>query len=163
MIHFICLGNPLHADDGFGAVMAHRLGRLRWPEDIRVLDGTAKVSPLTLFEGCGRAIIVEALPQHLGAPGEILRLPAEHYSGHAPDQFSGGTATLLAAVRRLITPLPALEVMGPVSCCRMPFAPGLSPLVLAASLTMTACLAAEFGGVSCGSRRPGADRERSAL
>lgn len=153
VIHLICLGNPLHADDGFGAAMAHRLARLRWPDEVRVLDGTTKGSPLSLFENCRRAIIVESLPRRLGTPGEILRLPAEQYRGHAPDQFSGGTRALLAAVRRMVSPLPAMEVTGPVSCCRLPFAPGLTPLVLAASLTLTARLAAEFGGVARGRRR----------
>lgn len=163
MINLICLGNPQHADDGFGAAMAHRLGRLRWPRNVRILDGTTTASPLALFEHCHHAILLESLPRRLGIPGEILRLPAEHYRGHPPDQFSGGTAALLAAVRRLITPLPVMEVMGPVSRCRLPFAPGLSPLVLVASITMTAVLAAELGGVMPARRRNVADRECSAF
>ncbi|MCR6630888.1 MAG: hypothetical protein NVV74_13040 [Magnetospirillum sp.] len=63
---------------------------------------------------------------------------------------------MLAAVRRTISPLPAMEVLGPVSCLRMPFAPGLSPLVLAATQTVAALLAREFGGI----RR---DRRRGAV
>lgn len=146
MIHLICLGNALHADDGFGAAMIHRLNRLNWPEDVRVLDGTGKTSPPALFENCRRAIIIESLPQRLGVPGEILRLDGETYRGHPPDQFSGGTGAMLAAVRRLVDPLPTMEVIGPVACNRLPFAPGLSPLLMAASFTLTAMLAAEFGG-----------------
>lgn len=146
VIHLICLGNSLHADDGFGAAMIHRLDRLRWPDDVRVLDGTGKTSPLALFENCHRAIIIESLPRRLGAPGEILRLDGATYRGHPPDQFSSGTGTMLAALRRLVDPLPAMEVIGPVACNRLPFAPGLSPLLMAASFTLTAILAAEFGG-----------------
>lgn len=153
MIHLICLGNPLHADDGFGAVMAHRLNRLEWPDRVRVMDGTGKTSPLALFENCRRAVIIEAVPRHLGAPGEIVRLNGDTYQGHPPDQFSGGTASVLATVRRLVAPLPAMEVIGPVACNRLPFAPGLSPLTMAATLSLTAMLAAEFGGKASGRRR----------
>lgn len=153
MIHLICLGNSLHADDGFGAVMAHRLSRLQWPNRVRVLDGTGKASPLPLFENCRLAVIIEALPQRLGAPGEILRLDGDTYQGHPPDQFSNGTGSILTAVRRLVTPLPAIKVIGPVACNRLPFAPGLSPLTMAASLTLTAMLATEFGGKAAGHRR----------
>lgn len=148
MIHLICLGNPLHSDDGLGAVMAHRLGRLHWPDNVRILDGTGKTSPVPLFENCSRAIVLEALPRRMGHPGEILRVDGASYRGHPPDQFSGGTNAVLAAVRRLINPLPQIEVMGAVAASRLPFAPGLTPLVLAASHTLTVRLAAEFGGVT---------------
>lgn len=153
MIHLICLGNPLHADDGFGAAMIHRLNRLKWPERVRVLDGTGKTSPLALFENCRHAIVIESLPRRLGVPGEILRLDGDSYRGHPPDQFSGGTGAILAAARRLVDPMPSLEVIGPVACNRLPFAPGLSPLLLAASITLTAMLAAEFGGKVMGRPR----------
>lgn len=148
MIHLICLGNPLHADDGFGAAMAHRLGRLAWPEHVRVLDGTGTASPLPLFHDCRHAIVLEALPRRLGVAGEILRLNGASYRGHPPDQCDGGTNAILAAARRLVSPLPRIEVMGPVAACRLPFAPGLTPLVLAASITLTTRLAMEFGGVA---------------
>lgn len=153
MIHLICLGNPLHADDGFGSAMIHRLNRLKWPERVRVLDGTGKASPFALFENCHRAIIIESLPRRLGAPGEILRLDGDTYRGHPPDQFSGGTGAILAAARRMMDAMPPLEVMGPVACNRLPFAPGLSPLLMAASITLTAMLAAEFGGKAAGRPR----------
>lgn len=146
VIHLICLGNPLHADDGFGAAMFLRLNRLRWPDDVRVLEGIGSSGPLAPFENCHRAIIIESLPRRLGVPGEILRLDGDSYRGHPPDQFNGGTGTVLAAVRRLVNPLPAMEVIGPVTRSRLPFAPGLSPLLMAASVTLTAMLAAEFGG-----------------
>lgn len=153
MIHIICLGNPLHTDDGFGAAMAYRLGRLEWPDGVRVLDGTGSTSPLPLFENCRRALIVEALPRRLGMPGEILRLDGATYKGHPPDEFTGGTSALLALVRRRVDPRPSLEVMGPVATSRLPFAPGLSPLTMAAAHTMTTLLAAEFGGRTTRRRR----------
>jgi hydrogenase maturation protease len=153
VIHFICLGNPLHADDGFGSAIGHRLRRLHWPHNVRILDATGSLPPLPMFEQCRRAIILESLPRHLGVPGQILRLDAEHYSGHPPDPLTTGTGALLACVRRTVSPLPAMEVMGPVTSLRIPFAPGLSPLVLAASYSVAAALAAEFGGVVRRGRR----------
>lgn len=152
VIHLICLGNPLHADDGFGAVMAHRLGRMTWPDHVRILDGTGKTGLQSLFDNCRHAIVLEALPRKLGAPGEILRLDGATYGGHPPDQFNGGTGAILAAARRSVPQLPPIEVMGPVAVCRTPFAPGLTPLVLAASITLTTRLTAEFGGVAPGRR-----------
>ncbi len=146
MIHLICLGSPLHADDGFGTAMAHRLGKLIWPDHVRVLDGSGRFGPLDLFEHCRLAVVLEALPAHLGTPGEILRLDGDQYRGHPPDRFRSGSAALLAAVRRMAV-APRIEVTGPVSACRRPFAPGLSPLVQAACQTLTVRLAAEFGGM----------------
>lgn len=147
MIHLICLGNPLHADDGFGAAMAHRLAAMTWPETVRILDGTARISPVTLFENCHHAVVIESLPRRLGTPGEILRLDGAGYRGHPPDQFNGGTAAVLAAVRRQPSGGPSVEVMGPVVASRLPFAPGLTPLVMAAAHSLTVRLAQEFGGV----------------
>ena len=74
MIHLICLGNALHADDGFGAALAHRLGALVWPDNIRVLNGSGRFGPVDLFEHCRLALVLEAVPAHFGAPGEIVRL-----------------------------------------------------------------------------------------
>jgi hydrogenase maturation protease len=153
VIHLICLGNPLHADDGFGSAMGHRLRRLEWPGNIRVLDATGSKAPLPMFEQCRRAIVLESLPRHLGTPGQVLRLDGEEYAGHEPDPLTSGTGGLLSTVRRTVSPLPAIEVMGPVTCLRVPFAPGLSPLVMAATYSITAMLAAEFGGVSRRGRR----------
>ena len=146
MIHLICLGNALHADDGFGAAMAHRLRALLWPDNIRVLNGSGRFGPVDLFEHCRLAVVLEAVPPHFGAPGEIVRLDGACYQGHPPDNFRAGTGALLAAVRAMAAP-PQMLVMGPVAICRRPFAPGLSPLVQAACQTMTVMLAAEFGGM----------------
>lgn len=146
MIHLICLGNALHADDGFGAAMAHRLGALAWPDHIRVLNGSGRFGPIDLFEHCRLALVLEAVPAHFGAPGEIVRLDGATYQGHPPDNFRAGTGALLAAVRAMAAP-PRILVAGPVALCRRPFAPGLSPMIQAACQTMTVMLAAEFGGI----------------
>lgn len=156
MIHLICLGNALHADDGFGAAMAHRLAALAWPDDVRVLNGSGRFGPVDLFEHCRLALVLEAVPAHLGAPGEIVRVDGASYLGHPPDNFRAGTGALLAAVRNMAG-APRLEVMGPAAVCRRPFSPGLSPLVLAAAQSLTVRLAAEFGGV-----RPGRSRRMTA-
>lgn len=153
MIHLICLGSPLHADDGFGAAMAWRLGRLEWPAGIRVLDGT-NASPLPLFEHCHHAIVLHVLPPEMGEPGQVLRLDADAMPNLDP--LGGGLAPVLAAVRRVMQPAPRLEVLGPVAALRKPFSPGLSPLAMAAVGTATALLAADMGGSPRRGRRRGA-------
>lgn len=145
MIHLICLGNPLHADDGFGAAVAHRLGGLEWPSSIRAIDGS-KGGGVALFEGCSRAIALQAFPSACGIAGQILRFGPGGFPSDPVGAFGSGTATLLASVARIVRPIPQIEVLGPVTALAIPFSPGLSPLVAAAVETVTAMLARELGG-----------------
>jgi hydrogenase maturation protease len=153
VIHLVCLGSPLHADDGFGAVMAARLTSLDWPAHVRLLDGTA-CSPLPLFDNCRHAILLAALPPESGSPGQVLRLDASALP--SVDPMGTSLANLVAAVRRVLPKPPSMEVMGPVAALRKPFSPGLSPLVMAAVGTATAMLTADLGGSPHRGRRRGA-------
>lgn len=143
-MHLICVGNPLHGDDGFGAALYHHLARLDWPLGVRVFDAT-RDSALPMFEQCAHALVLDVLPPNFGAPGEIIRLNDAAYPPSAMGMLSGGTATLLAAVRRIVVPAPMVEILGPVATRRVPFSPGLSPLVAAAVETVTAMLVREYG------------------
>lgn len=145
MIHLICLGNALHSDDGFGTALYYTLSRLDWPVGVRVLDGTGRHGGLTLFEHCERAIVLEALPPCCGAPGQVVRLADTDYP-QEPQGMAVGTGPLLAAVRRIIHPAPQVELLGPVSVSRIPYSPGLTPLVAAAVETVVAMLVKELGG-----------------
>jgi len=152
LIHLICLGNPLHSDDGFGSAIHYTLSRMEWPVDVRVLDGTGRHGGLPLFEHCDRAIVLEALPPSLGVPGQVARCADTDYP-QEPQGMAVGTGPLLAAVRRIIQPAPQVELLGPVSVSRIPYSPGLTPLVAAAVGTVTAMLVKELGGRRRGKRR----------
>lgn len=144
MIHVICLGNPLHGDDGFGAAVYRQLAPLAWPGEVRVFDAAAEGGPLKLFKGCDRALLIDALPPGSGQGGEIRRL--DDYPADPLGPMGTGTATMLAAARRTILPMPDLEILGAVAIHCTPFHPGLSPLVAAAAETVAVMVAKELGG-----------------
>jgi hydrogenase maturation protease len=93
-VHVVCFGNAWHGDDGFGQHVLRRL-----PPGIRAFDaGTAGLNALGYFEGCEKAVIVDAV--RTGAPvGTVHRLrpreldASDHFSLH---EF--GVGTVLAAV-----------------------------------------------------------------
>ena len=143
MIHLICLGNPAHGDDGFGPSVFQRLARFQWPAMVRVLDASASGGAVALFAGCDKAVVVDALPPGSGRPGQILRLP--DYPHDPQGAAAGGGAGILRTVRRTISPLPDIEVIGAVAVCCRPFQAGLSPLVMAACESVSTLLCREYG------------------
>lgn len=144
MIHVICLGNPLHGDDGFGPAVYRHLSPLAWPQDVRVFDAAAEGGAVDLLRHCLRALVIDALPPDTGRGGEVLRLP--DYPPDPMGECGTGTAAILAAARRTIRPMPDLQVLGAVAIHCTPFHPGLSPLVAAAAKTVAAMVARELGG-----------------
>lgn len=144
VIHVICLGNPLHGDDGFGPAVYRQLSALSWPEHVRVFDAAAEGGALGLFRRCARAVVIDALPPGTGRGGEVLRLA--DYPDDPMGEHGTGTAAILAAARRTIAPMPELEILGAVAIRCAPFHPGLSPLVAAAAETVAAMVAKQFGG-----------------
>jgi hydrogenase maturation protease/hydrogenase 3 maturation protease len=146
MIHVICLGNPMHGDDGFGPAVFRRLDGMDWPMGIRVFDAAAQGGGVGLFRECSRAIAIDALPPGTGQPGEVLRL--RDYPDDPQGAAAGGVGGILAAVRRTIRPLPDVEIVGAVAICCRPFQPGLSPLVAAAVETVAVMLRRDLGGRS---------------
>lgn len=144
LIHVICLGNALHGDDGFGPAVYRQLSGLSWPADVRVFDAGAEGGVLPLFKACGTAMVIDALPPTSGGGGEILRLA--DYPADPMGERGTGTASILAAARRTISPMPELHVLGAVAIRCVPFHPGLSPLVAAAAETVAAMVAKELGG-----------------
>lgn len=92
----ICFGNAWHGDDGFGQHVLRRL-----PAGVTAFDaGTAGLNALGYFEGCDKAVIVDAV--RTGAPvGTVHRLlprdletPAGELSLHEL-----GVGAVLAALR----------------------------------------------------------------
>ena len=137
MIHVICFGNLWQGDDGFGIRVFERLcDRSDWPAYVKVFEaGTAGLAALGYFEGCRKAVIVDALKTG-GAPGRVRRLaldeievPDEAYSLHQL-----GVNHLLAAMTGAVTgrDLPEVVVIGAEAGEIDPFTDRLSPALEAA-------------------------------
>jgi hydrogenase maturation protease len=110
----VCFGNVLHGDDGFGQ---HVLRRLHERGDVAAVDaGTAGLSALPYFEGCVKAVLVDAVrtgarigtvhrlvPSDLESPGGEMSLhdlgvaspsgcssgPGPPAAGRRPDRSGG--------------------------------------------------------------------------
>ncbi len=93
-IHVLCFGNLLQGDDGFGIHVYRRLCTEALPPGVRVFDaGIAGLSALAHFDGCERAVVVDALADFGGGnEGRVHRLtltelapPVAAFSAHALD------------------------------------------------------------------------------
>jgi hydrogenase maturation protease len=95
-VHVVCFGNAWHGDDGFGQHVLRRL-----PADFPAFDaGTAGLNALGYFEGCDKAVIVDAV--RTGArPGTVHRLvPSDLESaGGELSLHELGVSAVLAALR----------------------------------------------------------------
>jgi hydrogenase maturation protease len=94
-VHVVCFGNAWHGDDGFGQHVLRRLPPGIWAFDA----GTAGLNALGYFEGCEKAVIVDAV--RTGAPvGTVHRLlPGDLESpGGELSLHELGVGTVLAAV-----------------------------------------------------------------
>ena len=137
MIHVICFGNLWQGDDGFGIRVFERLcDRSDWPAYVKVFEaGTAGLAALGYFEGCRKAVIVDALKTG-GAPGRVRRLALDEIE--APDEAYSlhqlGVNHLLAAMTGAVTgrDLPEVVVIGAEAGEIDPFTNRLSPALEAA-------------------------------
>jgi hydrogenase maturation protease len=75
MLHIIGFGNLWQGDDGFGIHVLRQLGEL--PRSVKVFDGgIAGLGAVGYFEGCSKAVIVDALRTG-GRVGHVRRLRAD--------------------------------------------------------------------------------------
>jgi hydrogenase 3 maturation protease len=130
--HVVCFGNALHGDDAFGLHVHRRLRAL--PTGASVFDaGTAGLDALGYFEGCARAVIVDAVRAG-GAPGTVHRLAGSDLApaGGELSLHDLGIASLLAALEAVSPEPPEVVVIGAEVGDVTPFTDGLSPPVAAA-------------------------------
>jgi hydrogenase maturation protease len=97
-VHVVCFGNALHGDDGFGQHVLRRLEQ----RGVTAFDaGTAGLNALPYFEGCAKAIVVDAV--RTGARvGAVHRLGVGDLDapGRGLSLHDLGVGSLLAALRR---------------------------------------------------------------
>jgi hydrogenase maturation protease len=131
-VHVVCFGNRRRGDDGFGLHLFDRLQReAALPPGVRLFEGgLAGLAALGCFDGCKKAVIVDAVRSG-AAPGSLHRLsPTDLASAAAePSLHSLGVQHLLAALAlEQGAPPEVILVCAEVSAIR-PFTDQLSPAV----------------------------------
>jgi hydrogenase maturation protease len=117
MLHVICFGNPWQGDDGFGIHVFRRLReRHDLPPHVKVFNaGIAGLAAIGFFEGCSKAVIVDALKTG-GRVGRVRRLRLEDLDPPDPELslHAFGVAHLLTALPVLFEgrPRPEIVVIG---------------------------------------------------
>ena len=86
MQHIICFGNLWQGDDGFGIHVFRRLkDGVVLPKSVRLFEGgVAGLNALAYFEGCRKAIIVDAL-KSAGEVASVHRLGMTDLSDSEPE------------------------------------------------------------------------------
>jgi hydrogenase maturation protease len=148
-VHVLCFGNPWQGDERFGLHVLRQLReQRRLPTHVRTFDaGTAGLNALPLFEGCTKAVLVDAV--RTGADVGRIHLLRLNDRFPNPDQqamHGAGVEHLLAALPAAFVngTIPKLVVIGAEIGKITPFATALSPQVAAAtsqavSLVMREC------------------------
>jgi hydrogenase maturation protease len=136
-VHVLCFGNPWHGDDGFGL---HVLKQLRaqscLPPHVRTFDaGTAGLNALPLFEGCSKAVLVDAVKTGTTI-GQLHRLSLDNSTPrpHQQGMHGAGVEHIVAALPAAFcdSTMPELVLIGAEVGQIAPFTTVLSPPVAAA-------------------------------
>jgi len=128
------LGNVLHADDGAGAQVIHRLREdARVPEKVSLIEGgTLGLELLPYIWDCTHLIVVDAVDVGQ-APGTVVRMSGEELNS-LPGNASVhqlGVSDLLVALRVLARRQPEVVLLG-VQPANTDWSTDLSPSVAAA-------------------------------
>ena len=135
--HLLCFGNELHGDDGFGPAVHTCLAAAPLPAHVRLLRADiAGLAAINCFEGCGQAIVVDAL-RGFGPAGSLHALDPADFAAdaaraEAPAGFHGaGLGALLQLLPAALDRLPQIRLIGVEAARVAPFSPGLSASVAA--------------------------------
>jgi hydrogenase maturation protease len=109
------LGNDILGDDAVGLLAARRL-RAFLPACVEVVEsGGAGLDLLDLLEGCGRALILDAIATGEHPPGSVLEFSAADFQKVlAPSPHFAGLPELLQMARQLAIPFP--ETISVLAC-----------------------------------------------
>ena len=137
-VHILCFGNLWHGDDGFGLHVLQQLRERRClPPHVSTFDaGTAGLNALPLFDGCTKAVLVDAV--RTGAHiGRVLRLSLNDRAPNAAQvgMHGSGLESILAALPTVFAnrTMPELVLIGAEIGQITPFTAALSPPVEAAT------------------------------
>ncbi len=163
-VHVVCFGNPWHGDDGFGLHVFRRLRAWRAFTDlVSAFDaGVAGLAALPYFEGCAKAVIVNAVRSG-GRVGTVHRLAAPDLAP-AVATFSlhdVGVNDLVAALGATGRAAPEIVLIGAEAGEIRAFAGRLSAPVKAAVPAATHLVVRECLGSAPGGRSPRCRGSRS--
>ena len=136
-VHILCFGNLWHGDDGFGLHVLQQLReQRRLSPHVRAFDaGTAGLNALPLFEGCTKAVLVDAIKTGANI-GQVHRLSLEDRAPNAIQHgmHGAGVEHLLAALPIAFadSTTPQLVLIAAEVGQIAPFTTALSPPVAAA-------------------------------
>jgi hydrogenase maturation protease len=113
--HIICFGNLWAGDDGVGIHLYQELCQQELPPTVRLFEaGLLGLSALGCFDGCHKAIVVDAVRGEEQA-GTALRLTPEQLACHTPPTAHGLGVDYLLRVLPIAfagTPLPEVVMVG---------------------------------------------------
>ncbi len=110
----VCFGSRLHGDDAFGCQVYDALVVESLPRGITVHDaGTAGLGGLIFFEGCERAIVVDAI-RPCATPGRLrtLRIDEALSVARPLSTHAQGLGYLLQALPIALATMPVITIVG---------------------------------------------------
>lgn len=130
-VRVVCFGDRSHGDDAFGCHVHDALRTSVLPPHVTLHEaGTPGLGGVLFFEGCTRAIIVDAIGPSR-TPGRLRRLTLEQarhvdwpLSNHAQ-----GLGYLLSALPLALDDMPELTIVGVDICEPTAYRESLSPCV----------------------------------
>ncbi len=109
------VGNTIMQDDGFGVHVIEKMQEMKWPDNIKFLDGgTLGMGLLPYLEGTTRLLIVDAISAD-GKAGDFFSFAGEEvnaYFSHKISVHDLGLNDLLAALSITNKPIKETIIMG---------------------------------------------------
>lgn len=119
IIRIICLGNPLHGDDGIGYYVLRALEKSPLPHNIELIDGrTAGLALIPVFKECRRVILIDAVKigqESKARAGEMLTIQNLELNLDAAElnfEHGGSLAELISMLSLYLSELPKIDFVG---------------------------------------------------
>ncbi|RDH44109.1 hydrogenase maturation protease [Zooshikella ganghwensis] len=124
IVRIICLGNPLHGDDGIGFHIFNRLQhQYTWPPHIELIDGgTGGITLIPCFFHCHKVIMIDAVnnPSQAGQLTCYLNIDPHLFSetlvNNRAFEHGGNVTSLLELLTLSGAPTPCIDIVTIAGC-----------------------------------------------